>query len=87
MWSTSAGILAQVHAVAATENLLEGVPQLQAAEGVDEGVDDRVAHDENQVGVEMGRVADAVGVGGAGDDEDQVEEERCPTNHYTSLSS
>lgn len=59
-------VLSQVHAVAAAEDLLEGVAQLQAPEGVDERVDDGVTHDEDQVGIEVGSVADAVGVGGAG---------------------
>lgn len=72
------GILAQVHAMAAAENLLKRVAQFQAAEGVDEGVDDGVAHDEDQIGVEVGGVADAVGVPGAGYDEDEVEEEGGP---------
>lgn len=65
----------------ATENLLEGLPHLLAAEGVDDGVDDGVAHDEDEVHVEMGHEAGAVGVPGAGDHEDEVQEEGCPAHH------
>ena len=71
-------VLSQVHAVATAEDLLEGVAQLQAPEGIDERVDDRVTHDEDQVGIEVGSVADTVGVGGAGYYEDKMEEEGGP---------
>lgn len=57
------------------ENFFKRVAQFQVAEGVDEGVDDGVVYDEDQVGVEVGGVVDVVGVFGVGYDEDEVEEE------------
>lgn len=50
---------------------------LEAAEGVDDRVYDRVTHDEHQVGSKVGHVADTEWVLGTGDKEDEVEEERC----------
>ena len=67
--------------VRAAENLFEGLPHLLAAERVDDGVDDGVAHDEDEVHVEVGHEAGAVGVPGAGDHEDEVEEEGRPAHH------
>lgn len=72
--------LSHTHVIAATHDFLESLPHLQAPEGVNERVDDGVAHDQHQVGVEVRSVADAVGVHGAGDDEDEVEEERRPAD-------
>lgn len=72
--------LSHTHAIAATHDFFESLPHLQAPEGVNERVDDGVAHDQHQVGVEVRGVADAVGVHGAGDDEDKVEEERRPAD-------
>lgn len=65
----------------AAEKLLEGFPHLLAAKGVDDGVDDGVAHDEDEVHVEVRHEAGAVRVPGAGDHEDEVEEERRPAHH------
>lgn len=65
----------------AAENLFEGFSHLLAAKGVDDGVDDGVAHDEDEVHVEVGHEAGAVGVPGAGDHEDEVEEEGRPAHH------
>lgn len=67
--------------VGAAEDLLEGFPHLLAPESVDDGVDDGVAHDENEVHVEVRHEAGAVRVPGAGDHEDEVEEERRPAHH------
>lgn len=65
----------------AAENLLECFSHLLAPKGVDEGVDDGVAHDEDEVHVEVGHKAGAVGVPGAGDHEDEVEEKGGPAHH------
>ena len=68
-------------AVAAAADLLEGLPHLLAAEGVDDGVYDGVAHDEDEVHGELGHEAGAVGVPWAGDHEDEVQEEGRPAHH------
>ena len=65
----------------ATDDLFEGFPELLAAEGVDQRVDDGVAHDEDEVHVEVGHEADAVRALGAGDVEYQVQEEGRPADH------
>lgn len=72
---------AQVGQAVAVEDLLEGFPHLLAAKGVNDGVYDRVAHDEDEVHVEVGHEAGAVGVPGAGNHEDEVEEEGSPAHH------
>lgn len=71
----------QVWQAVPAEDLLEGLPHLLAAECVDEWVDDRVTHDEDEVHVEVRHEAGTVGIPGAGDNEDEVEEEGSPA-HY-----
>lgn len=65
----------------AAENLFEGFSHLLAAKSIDDGVNDRVAHDEDEVHVEMGHEAGAVGVPGAADHKDEVEEKGRPAYH------
>ena len=65
----------------AEEHLPEGVSELGAAEGIDGGVDEGVAHQQRHVQLEQRAVALAVRVGVARHDEDEVEEERRPAHH------
>ena len=55
--------------------------ELSAAEGVDGGVDEGVAHQQRHVQLEQRAVALAVRVGVARHDQDEVEEERGPAHH------
>lgn len=50
-----------------TEDLLKGPPHLLAAEGIDERIDHRIAHDEYKVHVEVRHKARAIDVLRAGD--------------------
>lgn len=62
-----------------TQNQLpEGFAQLLAPVRVDERVDQRVTDDEDEKKVEISKVTVAEGIGGAGKDEDQMEEEGTP---------
>lgn len=63
-----------------TDDLLESLPHLLTPEGVDERVDHRVAHDEDEIHVEVGHEAHAVEVAGARDHQDEVEEEGSPAD-------
>lgn len=68
------------HAATATSHFLEGLSHLQTPESIYKGINDRVAHDKNQVGVEVRSIAKAVWVVGARNDEDKVEEKGCPAD-------
>jgi len=63
-----------------TDDLLESLPHLLTPEGVDQRVDHRVAHDEDEVHVEVGHEAHAVEVPRARDHQNQVEEEGSPAD-------
>lgn len=58
--------------------LLQGFTQLLAAVGVDERVDERVTNDQDEEEVKVSEETVAQRVVGAGEDEDEVEEERTP---------
>lgn len=60
------------------DQLLQGFTQLLAPVGVDERVDERVTDDEDKEKVKVLEKTVAEGVIGAGEDEDEVEEERAP---------
>lgn len=77
--STDVG--AGVSQAVTTDDLLKSLPHLLTPEGIDQWVNHRVAHDEDEVHVEVGHEAGAVGVPGAGDHEDEVEEEGRPAHH------
>lgn len=64
----------------ATDNLLEGFPHLLASKSVNKRVDDGVAHNEDEVHVEMRHEAHTVKVSRTGDHEDEVEKERSPAD-------
>ncbi len=64
-----------------TDDLLKSLSHLLAPEGIDQWVNHRVAHDEDEVHVEVGHEAHAVEVPRTGDHQYQVEEERSPA-HY-----
>lgn len=68
------------HAVTATSHFLESLSHLQTPESIYKRINDRVAHDKNQVGVEVRSIAKAVRVGGARNDEDKMEEKGCPAS-------
>lgn len=72
---------AGVSQAAAADDLLERLPHLLTPKGIDERVDHRVAHDEDEVHVEVGHEAHAVEVPWAGDHQNQVEEERGPADN------
>ena len=57
---------------------MERLPELLAAEGIDEGVHNGVANDEGQEEVEVLEDAATGGVLGAEDDEREVQEEGAP---------
>lgn len=65
--------------VVAADDLLEGLPHLLAPQCIDQRINHRVAHNENQVHVEVGHETDAVQVLWAGDHKDEVEKEWHPT--------
>lgn len=67
--------------VQAAKDLLKGFPHLLAPEGVDDGVDDGIAHDEDEVHVEVRHEAGAVGVARAADHEDEMQEKGRPAHH------
>ena len=58
----SADVGAGVSQAVATDDLLKSLPHLLTPEGVDQRVNHRVAHDEDEVHVEVGHEADAVEV-------------------------
>lgn len=64
----------------AADNFLEGFPHLLASKSVNQRVNDGVAHDEDEVHVEMRHEARAVEVPGTGDHEDEVEKEWSPAD-------
>lgn len=64
----------------ATDDLLKRLPHLLTPESVDQRVDHRVAHDEDEVHVKVRHEADAVEVPRAGDHEDEVQEKRSPAD-------
>lgn len=68
-------------AVGTKQHLPEGLSELCAAERVNDGVDEGVAHQQHHVQLEQGAIALTVGVHGAGHDDEEVEEERCPAHH------
>lgn len=70
--------LSQAKAPGTQNQLLEGFTQLLAPVGVDERVDERVTDDEDEKKVEISKVTITKGIGGAGKDEDQMEEEGTP---------
>lgn len=70
--------LSRAKAPGTQNQLLEGFTQLLAPVRVDERVDERVADDEDEKEVEISKVTITEGIGGAGEDEDQVEEEGTP---------
>lgn len=72
----------------AAANLLEGLPHLLAPEGINERVYNRVAHNEDQIHVEVGHETDAIRVPRAGDHEDEVQKKGSPAHHeYTQQDS
>lgn len=71
-------ILSHAEAPRTQDQLLQGFTQLLAPVGVDKWVDERVADDENKEKVKVSKEAVAERTGGAGEDEDEVEEERTP---------
>lgn len=64
----------------AADDLLQRLAHLLTSEGVDEWVDNGVAHDQDEVHVEVRHETHAVQVPGAGNHEDEVEEEGCPAD-------
>lgn len=76
----SADVAANAPQAVATDDLLESLPHLLTPEGVDEGVDHRVAHDEDEIHVEVRHEAHAVEVPGARNHQDEVEEEGSPAD-------
>lgn len=68
----------QAKAPGTQNQLLEGFAQLLAPVRVDEGVDERVTDDKDEEKVEISKVAITQGIGGAGEDEDQMEKEGTP---------
>ena len=77
---TYADVGAGVSKVVTTDDLLKSLPHLLAPEGIDQWVNHRVAHDEDEVHVEVGHEAHAVEVPRTGDHQDQVEEEGRPAD-------
>lgn len=76
----STEVAADTPEAVAADDLLEGLPHLLTPEGVDEGVDHRVAHDEDEIHVEVGHEAHAVQVPRAGNHQDEVQEEGSPAD-------
>lgn len=68
----------------AAYNLLERFPELLTPECIDKGIDDGIAHDEDEVEIKVGHEAYTVRVVGAGDIENQVEEKRSPAHNKDS---
>ncbi len=69
----------------AAADLLEGLPHLLAPEGINERVYNRVAHNEDQIHVEVGHETDTIRVPRAGDHEDEVQEKGA--QHTTNTPS
>lgn len=61
--------------------LLKGLSHFQTAAGVDEGVNHRVAHNEDQVHGEVRHVAETEWMVRTGHQQNEVEEKRCPAAH------
>lgn len=78
--SQSTDVGADVPQAVTTDYLLESLPHLLTPEGINERVDHCVAHDEDEIHVEVGHEAHAVEVTWAGDHEDQVKEKRSPAD-------
>lgn len=80
----STEVVAGISQTITADDLFKSLPHLLAPEGVDERVDHRVAHDQDEVHVEVGHEAYAVEVTRTGDHEDEVEEEGSPADdEYT----
>lgn len=75
-----ADVAAGVSQAVTADDLLKSLPHLLTPEGIDERVDHRVAHDEDQVHVEVGHEAHAVEVPRTGDHQDEVQEEGSPAD-------
>lgn len=76
----STDISANAPQAVTTDDLLESLPHFLTPEGVDEWIDHRVAHDEDEIHVEVGHEAHAVEVAGARNHQDEVEEEGSPAD-------
>lgn len=77
----SADVGASVSQAVTTDDLLKSLPHLLTPEGIDQWVNHRVAHDEDEIHVEVGHEAHAVEVPWAGNHQDQVEEEGSPADN------
>lgn len=77
----SADVGASVSQAVATDDLLKSLPHLLTPEGIDQWVNHRVAHDEDEIHVEVGHEAHAVEVPWARNHQDQVEEEGSPADN------
>lgn len=76
----SADAAASISQTVAKDDLLKSLPHLLTPKGIDQRVDHRVAHDEDEVHVEVRHEAHAVEVPWAGDHEDEVQEEGSPAD-------
>lgn len=63
-----------------TDDLLKSFPHLLTPEGIDEWINHRIAHNEDEVHVEVGHEAYAVEVPWTRDHQDQVEKEGSPAD-------
>lgn len=70
--------LSQPKAPGTQNQLLQSFTQLLAPVRVDERVDERVTDDEDEKKVEISKITITEWTGGAGEDEDEMEEERTP---------
>lgn len=74
--STDAGVA--ISQVKTAEYLLKSFPHFLTPEGIDQWINDRIAHDKNQVHVKVGHEAHAVDLPWTGYHQDEMEEEGSP---------